>query len=228
LTTPVLRHQYVCSLPVDLVMLQDLRKQGPNALPNYLDASDVAPHRRYTASEVRLFANLVDALEAADINLTITLAPHADDEYLAKRSIVEAAENTLTDPIGDPVAGWEKQQIDAYANIFDYEKQVAIARRNVLLAADQALLIKATTGSFPDALQGHYADPFSNQPLQFKKVGGGFLIHTMAPDEVGNYLPDDYEVLTFYNYDYKWITFAYPGPKPIPEYDGAWPPPLGR
>jgi hypothetical protein len=219
-TIPMLRRSFVSGVPYDLDSLGSLHRQGPNALPNiYPDSSSKGSHGRYTKADLRLFANLVEALDAADINMTIRLAAHADDNCNAKLALFNKINRGFAGPDADPIEQYEtQQQLQMFISIFDYEKVAAIARRTVDLAADKALWVKAMTGSYPDSLSGTFIDPFANKPLQYRKTdhGNGFVVQTINPDMtkfVGTYGLSP----SIWRHDNA-ITFEYPG-KPVPATD---------
>jgi hypothetical protein len=75
---------------------------------------------------------------------------------------------------------------------------VGVARRRVLSAALDVFAIKAKTGAFPATWSkagDDGIDPFSDKPLVYRRIGGGFVVYSFDRDRVDNggrpYTADD-------------------------------------
>jgi hypothetical protein len=224
-TIPAFHDEYVSAEPKTVATLQDLRKQGPDGLPPVYDDASATPaqHGSYTPTELRIFSNLVDAIEAADINMKIKLAPHVDDDFkTGLLPIIDRLGLKGVTQDSDPIALYESRQTPWITSELHDHKLVEAGRRNILLAADKVLWIKATTGRFPAALPGDSTDPFDGKPLQYQRLNQfAFALQTSTPhltyyDRAGDEHPLKSSA----------IKFDYPGPMPVREYDGPWPPPI--
>jgi hypothetical protein len=220
-TAPALRSAAIYDVPTDLEFLEAARKEGPDALATlYSNQAASVTRNRYSVEDLRLYSRLIDALEAAGINMSIEYSPHADDDCSSKLALIHRLNSALIDPNADPIEQQTRQRLQYCLDIFDYEKLQAIAGRAVLLAADKALRIKATTGQYPNSLPGNYMDAFAHKRLSYARQGSdGFVIQTITPNMVY------YDGGTRMSPESA-IKFEFPGPKPLPEYDGPWPPPV--
>jgi hypothetical protein len=175
------------------ISMRRLRRGGPRLLirwttwPEFDDQGRAVrskrPVRALSRRDRRTWTRMVDAAEAAylrQVRQLIALAnqPHAvrhalynQLEYLSGRpSIAERLFGGITD-LSHTRLGWTQLRTEA--------------RGAVLRAGATLLAHKAQHGAFPERLQQGLPqpprDPFSGQPLGYRREGEGFVVYSVGP-----------------------------------------------
>ena len=91
------------------------------------------------------------------------------------------------------------------------------AQEEVTLAGASLLAEKARTGAFPEVLPDGFPDPFTGQPLGYRREGDtGFVVYSVGPDgrfHGGRPGEDEYDP------NHAWFRFPGPPLKPVPAED---------
>ncbi|MBI3910371.1 MAG: hypothetical protein HY320_05490 [Armatimonadetes bacterium] len=169
-----------------------LRREGPKALaelagpPAAGSGSNSLPALRdLSPGEKRIWLQLVDACEADYLRrmrlFIINLGkPAAKRAALAKR-LYPVCEK----PPHNPVHSLSILLVPVLERTILPGDRTR-ARERVLIAAGSLLAYKARHGTFParlaQALPRPPTDPFSGQPLQYRREGKGFVVYSVGPE----------------------------------------------
>ncbi len=127
---------------------------------------------------------LIDAWEAGYLSRMCPLVAASDRPPAVRRAAYAALEAQVTHDADDP-AGVTHLFTDIILPVFSHIDENATrtqARVAVAEAAASLLAAKAKTGAFPQVLPAGLPDPYTNQPLSYRREGAnGFVVYSAGP-----------------------------------------------
>jgi len=184
----LLRHALRGEVVVSMVSIDMLRRAGPQGLAEYLTDDSPAKRRRPTPAERRLCNALWDAAAADYLRqmrraFAITERPALSGLPLFQQSDQQFAfrySDSTTSPVHRVLAALTGVYSPALLN-----GMLSDARAKVVIAGAAVLAYKASHMVLPDrveqALPEPLLDPFSGEPLKYRREGDGFVVYSVGP-----------------------------------------------
>ena len=127
---------------------------------------------------------LIDAWEADYLARMRPAVVASDQPPAARRAAFALMEEQVTQDAsssGGAVHAFSDILLPAFGKIDQHDTRMQ-AREMVTLAAADLLAERANAGAYPDRLPTGFTDPFSGQPLQYRREGaGGFVVYSVGP-----------------------------------------------
>jgi hypothetical protein len=181
-----LRHMLKGEVVTQLGTMEMLRRLGPKGLAEYLTDKPVPRFRKLAPGEQKLFQNLWDAAEADYLRQMRHAMTLADQPYPArltqfKRLDQQFARLYATSP-NHPVRRLiSTLPLEAAISVLG----ISLAREEVVIAAAAVLAYRARHSAWPDhleeALPDPPLDPFSSEPVKYRREGEGFVVYSVGP-----------------------------------------------
>ena len=156
---------------------------------------------------------LIDAWEADYLSRMCPLVAASDQPPAVRRAAYAALEAQVAHDSNDP-AGVTHLFTDVTLPVFSHIDENATrtqARVSVTQAAAALMAQKAKTGAFPETLPAGLTDPYTNQPLNYRREGAnGFVVYSVGA--AGGFTggkPGD-------KFTPSQVSFRYPALPPVP------------
>ena len=134
-----------------------------------------------SAAEQKVVSDAIDSQQASYLADTRHLITAMDGPEANRRSAIEAVMNPSAEDVRVGIRALSFMLMPDALKLDEDEKRIH-AREAVTLAAADVLAERAASGAYPDRLPPGFTDPFSGQPLQYRREGaGGFVVYSVGP-----------------------------------------------
>jgi hypothetical protein len=177
------------------VEIETTRRGGPQELHDMLAFFDLdwntdPPRQRpvrgraFTAGEKRFISNLLDAMEADVLRRARRAIAGAGRPYADRAALYRELAN-VPRPEHNPVTAVSENLIPLFGSADEGGMRVR-ALEEAIMAGAALLAFKARRGAFPASMRAALPqsplDPFTGQPLQYRREGEGFVVYSVGAD----------------------------------------------